>query len=134
MNSVFPNVATLMYYTKRIRACQSLFCYYLANSSSSGKCNSFNISPFGGAVGPAAQRSFFSKIRSSICGGYFPLPTSISVPAIMRTILYRKPFPVIRIIISTPSLITCISKIVRTVVVAVVFMLQKLLKSCVPTR
>lgn len=65
------------------------------------------VSPCAGAVGPAAVRSFFPRICGISSGASSPPPTRISVPAIIRTILYKNPFPVTRMVImSFPSFST----------------------------
>ena len=48
-------------------------------------------SPCGGAVGPASRRSSAFSTSSTRPSAMWPRPTSISVPAIDRTMLYRKP-------------------------------------------
>lgn len=54
---------------------------------------SFSVSPQAGAVGPACCRSQARSISPIFSGGYCSLPISIRVPAIMRTMLYKKPRP-----------------------------------------
>lgn len=118
-------------------------------SAGSTKVYFTNISPSGGAVGPAARRSQASRIEGMLPSSLASLPISINVPAMIRTILYRKPCPEMRMMISrafaaSPSFpgapsptvlsITSAPVMVRTVVAAWEYMLQKLLKSWVPIR
>ena len=53
-------------------------------------------SPFAGAVGPAADRRRWARIAGSASGSRQPAPACASVPTRLRTILCRKPEPVIR--------------------------------------
>lgn len=64
------------------------------------------VSPCAGAAHPATLRSQASKIVCISCGANSPAPTFISVPAMIRTILYKNPFPVTRIVIISASFVT----------------------------
>src|SRR5262249_2142911 len=48
-------------------------------------------SPWAGAVGPACVRSSARRMSGTADSGQWPRPTLIRVPAMARTILYRKP-------------------------------------------
>ena len=52
------------------------------------------VSPFAGAVFPALDLSSDPIIPGISPGNIFPSPTSISVPAMIRTMLYKNPLPV----------------------------------------
>ena len=91
------------------------------------------VSPCAGAVGPAAFLSQASNILLILSTEIVPSPTFINVPAIILTILYKKPLPFIRIVITSSFLFTSHEYIVRTVVFTWLPALQKLLKSCSPT-
>ena len=84
--------------------------------------------------GPAFVLSFAASIDSIQSSGQIPRPIFIKVPTMIRTILYRKPFPLILICIISPTLSMVISVIVRTVFSTCDLVEQKLLKSCSPTR
>lgn len=59
----------------------TLFCHQSKNSIP------ISVNPCAGAVGPAASLSQASSISFTRSGGYWPLPTSMSVPAMILTIL-----------------------------------------------
>ena len=90
------------------------------------------VSPWAGAVGPAAALSVAAIMSFIASAGISLPPIFTSVPAIMRTILYKKPFPVTRIVMMSPAFDTVQSYIVRTVVCACEFAEQKLAKECSP--
>ena len=95
---------------------------------------STRVSPLASAFGPAFVLSLASSIDSIQSSGQIPRPIFIKVPTMIRTILYRKPLPLILICIISPTLSMVISVIVRTVFSTCDLVEQKLLKSCSPTR
>lgn len=110
--------------------------YIVFHSSSYLISTSFR--PFAGAVGPALLLSA-EDIISDISSAFFiPRPTSISVPAMIRTILYRKPLPCTIIRTSLPersfSSVTVRLYIVLTVVLTCAPAEQKAAKSCSPIK
>lgn len=71
---IFLHYVRLRYYSTRFPACQENFIPII-------------VSPCAGAVGPAADLSHAAKISRMLSGERFLAPTSISVPAMIRTIL-----------------------------------------------
>ena len=80
----------------------------------------------------SARRPLCSAVRSP-SGGMRPAPASTSVPARMRTILYKYPSAQICSTIALPSRRTRKKCTVRTVSVILLPALMKAAKSCVPT-
>ena len=101
----------------RIRLLSVSFCICPLSVSA---CPSYTIPkrtrPCGGAVAPALPLSFCSSISFTSEGANAPRPTSTSVPAMIRTILYKNPFPLMRIFIRSPFFSTSRLSILRTVV------------------
>ena len=67
-------------------------------------------------------------------GKILPSPTEISVPTMMRTMLYKKPLPVIKKSIVPLDFLSLMSKMVLSKVFAFVWVEQKALKLCVPKK
>ena len=66
-----------------------------------------SVSPLAGAVWPSASRSPVAIARAMAPGARLPVPIYISVPAMMRTMLYRKPSPSTVSVTVSPLRVTC---------------------------
>ena len=60
------------------------------------------VRPLAGAVWPAARRFFALNIAGISVDFSFPLPTSMMVPIIFRTMYLKKLFPAMEKVISSP--------------------------------
>ena len=90
--------------------------------------------PCGGAVNPASARDLLSRARDRSLAVFSPDPTSMSEPVRILTILYRNPSAEYSRMISGPSRVTVISRIVRTLLCFLFRLEVKAEKSCVPIK
>ncbi len=83
------NLFALNNYKIRFGACQPQILHKNSHKYPNPYKNSYltSVSPHAGAVGPAAHRFFAASISAISSGCLRPLPASMSVPAIIRTIL-----------------------------------------------